>query len=166
MTRLRFEYDFSYEAATGQPWREVVESLIHESAQLAVDRLMVLAPRVTGNLAGSHQAIPGKESAEVRNIARYAEFVLPNGSRGRWRWWMGREMRNAFEDVSIARFGDVEDAVLASIGPVPRSGERRQALVARQAARRAAVTSGTSDRIVVPTRAVAPSARATSSPRI
>jgi hypothetical protein len=165
MTRLKFEYDFSYEAATGQPWRDVVEGLIHEAAEVAVERLRAVAPSVTGTLAGSHVAVPGKESALLRNTAGYAEFVLPKGSRGRWRWWMGREMRNAFEDVSIRRFGDVEDAVLASIGPVPRAGERRQALIARQAARKAAVQSGSS-RIAVPVRAPRSSARATSTARV
>lgn len=148
MARLRFDYDFSYEQATGQPWAEVVESLMHEAGALAVERLRVIAPRRTGKLAAEHRAIPGEMRVVVENNARYAEFVQPKGSTGRWRYWIRRELRNAFEDVSLARFGDVEDALLASIGPIPRAGERRDRLTARLAARR----SGTA-RIAVPTQA-------------
>ena len=166
MTRLRFDYDFSYEAATGRPWREVVEELIHEASKLAVARLRAIAPTVSGRLAGSHEAVPGRESATIRNTVRYAEFVLPRGSRGRWRWWMGREMRNAFEDVSLQRFGDVEEAVLVSIGPTPRVGHRSKMQSARLKARREAIkAAGTSElitanRIIVPVRAQRSSPRA------
>jgi hypothetical protein len=151
MTRLKFDFDFSYEAATGQPWAEVVESLMHEAGALAVERLRALAPRRTGKLAADHRAIPGTMRVVVENVARYAEFVQPKGSTGRWRYWIRRELRNAFEDVSLARFGDVEDALLASIGPIPRAGERRDRLAARMAGRKA----GTAQ-IAVPTRTQRP----------
>jgi hypothetical protein len=151
MGRLGFEFDFSYEAATGQPWAEVVESLMHEAGAVAVERLRAIAPKRTGRLADMHRAVPGKMRISIENAARYAEFVMPKGSTGRWRYWIRRELRNAFEDVSLARFGDVEDALLASIGPIPRSGERRTARTARFTARKA----GTA-RIVVPTRTETP----------
>lgn len=136
MTRLRFDYDFSYEAATGQPFAEVFDSLMAEAAKLATDRLRALAPVRTGRLSVTHRYVAGRGEVRIFNDSRYAEFVLPTGSKGRWRWWMAREFRNAFEDVSIARFGDVEDAVLASIGPIPREGQRRAAIMSRMAARR------------------------------
>jgi hypothetical protein len=146
MAGLTFNYDFSYEAATGQPWAEVVESLMHEAGALAAERLRSRAPRRTGKLANTHRVIVGKLRVTIDNSTRYAEFVQPKGSNGRWRYWIRRELRNAFEDVSLARFGDVEDALLASIGPIPIRGERRDALRTRMSAR----ASGRA-RISVPT---------------
>jgi len=157
MARLTFDYDFSYEAATDEAWSEVVESLIHDAAKLAAERLRVLAPMRTGRLSANHRWIPGKGSATIANDARYAEFVQPPGSKGRWRWWMARELRNAFEDVSIQRFGDVEDALLASIGPIPRDGQRRAAIIARMKARRSGAVA-----IAVPTTPARPTRPAAS----
>lgn len=147
MTRMEFAYDFSYTAADpGRSWTAIVQEILNESAELAVQRLRAAAPVRSGELKAQHRAIPGNGRATIQNKATYAEFVKPNGSKGRWRWWMAKEFRNAFEDVSIAKYGDVEDALLVAIGPRVRDGGRADARRARVAARQA----GTA-RIVVPT---------------
>lgn len=134
--RISYEYDFDYGAASGSAWIDVVHDLMNESAQLAVSRLRVLAPVDSGRLKGSHDAKREKTGASIMATVPYAEYVQPKGSKGRWRWWMAREFRNAFEDVSLARFGDVEDALLSAVGPVPRKGERAKARQTRISERR------------------------------
>jgi len=154
VAKLDFEFDFSYEAATGRPWQEVVEELMHEAGRRAKAQLIAIAPTRTGKLRSSHRLELVDVGVVLHNEARYAEFVKVSGSSGRWRYWMKRELRNAFEDVSLERFGDVEDVLLRSIGPRPRSGQRADNLAARiSRRRRVGPSDGGPSGIVVRTRA-------------
>jgi hypothetical protein len=150
MDHLSFEYDFSYSSIPGVSRFKVIQDILHSAGDRAVIVLRNTAPHDTGKLAASHVAIREMQAVTIEsNIPgsrKYTPFVKPKGKPARWPYYMRRELRNAVEDVSLEKFGDVEEAFLLAIGPKPRTGERAEMLEYRAASRLAGVerSSGTS----------------------
>lgn len=127
----RIEYELDFRFSDHGNYEDVIWAILEEAVTRAKARAIRESPVSgvagrSGTLRGSHYAKIDKRNQVVYlgNTAPYAEFVLPRGWAGRWRWFLGRCLRDAASEVSIEKLGGVEEGFLATLGPALKRGGR------------------------------------------